>query len=54
MSSLDREHSRERRMVQAGALGAHRGPLLDGKGGQGGLGGRCCVGRWALGFGTGG
>ncbi|KAM5312130.1 roundabout homolog 3 [Glossophaga mutica] len=29
MSSLEREHSGERRMVQAGALGAHRGPLPD-------------------------
>lgn len=43
MSSLEREHSGERRMVQAGALGTHRGPLLDGKEGQGGLEGHCYV-----------
>ncbi|KAM8817664.1 roundabout homolog 3 [Rhynchonycteris naso] len=29
MSSLEREHSGEKRMVQVGPLGAHRGPLLD-------------------------
>lgn len=36
MSSLERERERsgERRMVQAGPLGAQRGPHLDGKEGQ--------------------
>jgi roundabout axon guidance receptor 3 len=31
MSSLEREHSGERRVVQAVPLGAQRGPHLDGK-----------------------
>lgn len=34
MSSLERQHSGEKRMVQMGPLGAQRGPHLDGKEGQ--------------------
>lgn len=46
MSSLEREreHSGERRVAQAGPLGAWRGPHLDGKEGP------CCTRGWALGL----
>lgn len=48
MSSLEREQERsgERRMAQAGPLGAQWGPHLDGKEGQGRPEGHCYMRRW--------
>ena len=47
MSSLERERERSgERMVQAGLLGAQRGPHLDGKEGQGRPDGHCYTRSW--------